>query len=78
MLKGLAFGLALAVRPAGASPDNARHRSRPVLVAFPGDRRIWRDGDGLAVVLVGAVPERYGGYRMRPVTRGAPNGASPG
>jgi hypothetical protein len=34
---------------------------------LPGDRRIWRKGNGLVVVLAGAAGG-YGGDRRRPVT----------
>ena len=35
---------------------------------LPGDRRTYREGDGLVLLLVGAAPGRYGGDRRRPVT----------
>ena len=41
-----------------------------------GGQRIWREGDGLAVVLAGAAAG-YGGDRRRPVTGGAVRGSSP-
>ena len=47
---------------------------RPVAVTFSGDRRIWRDADGLAVVLAGAAAG-YGGDRRRPVTGVAVRGS---
>ena len=39
-----------------------------------GDRRTWRDADGLAVVLAGAAAG-YGGDRRRPVTGAAVRGS---
>ena len=39
-----------------------------------GSRRIWREDDGLAVVLAG-VAAGYGGDRRRPVTGGAVRGS---
>ena len=41
---------------------------------LPGDRRIWRNPGGLAVVLAGAAAG-YGGDRMRPVTGVAVRGS---
>jgi hypothetical protein len=41
----------------------------------PGDRHIWRESDGLVLLLVGAASGRHGGDRRRPVTGGAERGS---
>jgi len=48
----------------------------PVAVTLHGDRRIWRNAGGLAMVLAGAAAG-YGGDRRRPVTGGAVHGPPP-
>ena len=50
----------------GADTDNAR-RSGPVTVTLPGDRRTWRERDGLVLLGWRGSRGRDGGDRLRPV-----------
>ena len=67
-------GMRSTVEAGGASPDNARRSGPRRCDIFTATGALWRERDGLVVVLAGAAAG-YGGDRRRPVTGGAVRGS---